>query len=154
MKTRLWLTFATEQTIAIMSEQVFVMPATELARLGLKSFDKIHYQSSPDELIQDTLRMGEGMLNDTGALMIRTGEFTGRAPKDKFIVKDESTENTIHWNDFNVPIDAKYFDIVYKKIIDYHNRLPEIWVRDCYACADPRYQMKNRGAICLLIICS
>ena len=127
-----------------MSEQVFVMPAQELANLGLRSFDKIHYQSSPEELIQDTLRIKEGVLNDTGALMIRTGEFTGRAPKDKFIVKDEITENSVYWNDFNVPIESKYFDIVYKKIIDHLNHLPELWVRDCYACADPRYQMNIR----------
>src|SRR5690349_15898074 len=104
-----------------MSEQVFVMPAQELANLGLRSFDKIHYQSSPEELVQDTLRIKEGVLNDTGALMIRTGEFTGRAPKDKFIVKDELTENFVHWNDFNIPIEPKYFDIVYKKMIDYLN---------------------------------
>src|SRR5215471_7762867 len=122
-----------------MSEQVFVMPATELAGLGLKSLEKIHYQSSPEELVQDSLRIGEGVLNDTGALLIRTGEFTGRAPKDKFTVKDEITENSVHWNDFNVPIEAKYFDLLYKKIFDHLDRLPEVWVRDCYACADPRF---------------
>src|SRR5262245_33696025 len=99
-----------------MPEQVSVMPVQELARLGLKSPEKIRYQSTPEELVQDTLRISEGVLNDTGALMIRTGEFTGRAPKDKFIVKDESTENSVHWNDFNVPIEAKYFDLVYQKI--------------------------------------
>src|ERR1051325_7810811 len=69
IKTGLWLTFAAEQTIAIMSEQVFVMPAIELANLGLKSPEKIHYQSSPEELVQDSLRIKEGVLNDTGALM-------------------------------------------------------------------------------------
>ena len=55
----------------------------------LKTPKHIHYQLSPEELIQDTLRIGEGVLNDTGALVIRTGEFTGRSPKDKFIVKDK-----------------------------------------------------------------
>ena len=52
---------------------------------------KIHYQLSPEELLQDTLRIGEGVLNDTGALVINTGEFTGRSPKIRFIVKDEIT---------------------------------------------------------------
>ena len=127
-----------------MSGQVIVMPGKELASLGLKSLEKIHYQSSPEELVQDTLRIREGVLNDTGALVINTGEFTGRAPKDKFTVKDEITENTVHWNDFNIPIEPKYFDIIYKKIIDYLNHRPELWVRDCYACADPRFRMNIR----------
>src|SRR5262245_21962607 len=88
-------------------------------RLGLKNIDNIHYQLTPDELVQDTLRIGEGMLNDTGALVIRTGEFTGRSPKDKFTVKDETTANSVHWNDFNIPMEPKYFDIIYKKVFDY-----------------------------------
>ena len=76
--------------------------------------------------------------------MIQTGEFTGRSPKDKFTVKDEITENTVHWNEFNIPIDEKYFDIIYKKMMDYLEKLPELWVRDCYACADPRYRLNIR----------
>ncbi len=48
------------------------------------------------------------------------------------------TADTVHWNDFNIPIEPKYFDIIYKKVMSYLERLPEIWVRDCYACADPR----------------
>ena len=54
--------------------------------------ESIHYQSTPDELVQDTLRRGEGCLSDSGALVIQTGEFTGRSPKDKFTVRDETTE--------------------------------------------------------------
>lgn len=127
-----------------MSNHTMEMPDQALQRLGLKQTNSIHYQLSPEELMQDTLRIGEGVLNDTGALVIRTGEFTGRAPKDKFTVKDEITETTVHWNDFNIPIERKYFDIIYKKVIDYLNQLPEIWVRDCYACADKRYRINVR----------
>jgi phosphoenolpyruvate carboxykinase (ATP) len=83
-------------------------------------------------------------LNDTGALVIQTGAFTGRSPKDKFTVKDEITADTVNWNDFNLPIEPKYFDIVYQKMLDYLNNLPELWVRDCYACADPRYRLNIR----------
>ena len=94
--------------------------------------------------MQDSIRIGEGVLNDTGALVIRTGEFTGRSPKDKFTVKDETTAGTVHWNDFNIPIEPKYFDIIFKKVTDYLDKLPEFWVRDCYACADPRYRLNVR----------
>ena len=115
-----------------------------LLEIGLKQTTKLHYQLPPEELIQDTLRRGEGVLNNTGALVIRTGEFTGRAPKDKFIVRDETFESIIQWNEYNIPIDPKYFDIIYKKVLNYLNFLPEVWIRDCYACADPRYRVNIR----------
>lgn len=127
-----------------MASPILTIPMKNLLKLGLKNTESIHYQLSPEELVQDTLRIGEGVLNDTGALVIRTGEFTGRSPKDKFTVKDETTEESVHWNDFNIPIEPKYFDIIQKKIIDYLDGLPEIWVRDCYACADPRFRMNIR----------
>ena len=127
-----------------MSVPTVSIPIQELARLGLKGSNTIHYQLGPDELVQDTLRIGEGVLNDTGALVIRTGEFTGRSPKDKFTVKDEITENTVHWNDFNLPIEEKYFHIIHQKITDHLNRTNELWVRDAYACADPRFRLNIR----------
>ena len=127
-----------------MTIPTIAIPTKSLLRLGLKTANTIHYQSSPEELAQDTIRMGEGVLNDTGALVIRTGEFTGRSPKDKFIVKDNTSSTSVNWNDFNIPIEPAYFDIIYKKVIDYLDKLPELWVRDCYACADPRYRLNVR----------
>ncbi len=127
-----------------MSVPALAFSKKALIRLGLTTSEIIHYQLSPEELVQDTIRIGEGVLNDTGALVIKTGEFTGRSPKDKFIVKDEMTEKTIHWNDFNIAIEPRYFDIIYKEIVNYLNQLPELWVRECYACADPRYRLNIR----------
>ncbi len=127
-----------------MSVPTVAFPSKSLLKLGLKSAENIHYQSSPEELVQDTLRIGEGVLNDTGALVIRTGEFTGRSPKDKFTVKDETTADSVHWNEFNIPIEPKYFDIVYKKVMDHLAQIPELWVRDCFACADPRFRLNVR----------
>lgn len=126
-----------------MSIPVITIPKN-LLKLGIKNTENIHYQLSPEELVQDTLRLGDGVLSNTGALVIRTGEFTGRSPKDKFIVKDNTTANSVHWNDFNLPVDQKYFDIVHKKMIAWFENLPELWVRDCYACADPRYKINIR----------
>ncbi|MBL0130466.1 MAG: phosphoenolpyruvate carboxykinase (ATP) [Chitinophagaceae bacterium] len=127
-----------------MSVPTITIPMKNLLKSGLKNTESIHYQSSAEELIKDTIRIGEGVLNDTGALVIRTGEFTGRSPKDKFTVKDEITADTVHWNEFNIPTEQKYFDIIFNKITAYINQLPEIWVRDCYACADPRYRINVR----------
>ena len=119
-------------------------PVKALAALGLHPKDSIHYQLSPEELTAQTVERGEGELNDTGALIIRTGKFTGRSPKDKFIVKDSLTADSVHWNDFNLPIEEKYFDSVYLKMMAYLGSQSSIWVRDCHACADPSYRLNIR----------
>jgi phosphoenolpyruvate carboxykinase (ATP) len=120
------------------------IPVQKLQQLGLSPSDNVHYQCSPEELVSQVLQRNEGVLNDTGALVIKTGEFTGRSPKDKFIVNDELTHDSIDWNDFNLPIEQKYFDIVFKKITEHLNKATDIWVRDCYACSDPRYSVNIR----------
>ena len=119
------------------------IPKQALINIGLKNADKVHYQLSPEELSRQAVERGEGVLNDTGALLINTGEFTGRSPKDKFIVKDAMTENSVHWNDFNIPIDGKYFDQMHAKLLA-HLENKELWVRDAYACADPAYRINIR----------
>jgi phosphoenolpyruvate carboxykinase (ATP) len=92
-------------------------------------------------------------------LVINTGEFTGRSPKDKFILRDEATWNAINWNEFNIPSNQNTL-ISFTKSMNYLDELPELWVRDCYACADPRYRLNIRvineqpWGICLHIICS
>lgn len=118
-------------------------PKKELLNIGI-SLSNVHYQLPSEELIQDTLRRGEGKLSDTGALVIHTGEFTGRSPKDKYTVKDEITSPTIHWNEFNQELSEEHFNIVYTKMLEHLNRQPELWVRDCFACADPRYRLGIR----------
>src|SRR4051812_3697459 len=127
-----------------MSVPTISFSTENLVKLGLKNTDSIHYQSTPEELVRDTLRIGEGILTDTGALAINTGEFTGRSPLDKFTVKDETTKDSVHWNNFNIPIEDKYFHIIQRRILEYLDKQPELWVRDCYACADPRYRMNIR----------
>jgi phosphoenolpyruvate carboxykinase (ATP) len=110
---------------------------------ALKNSENVHYQLNPEELARQTVALGQGELTDTGALVIYTGEFTGRSPKDKFTVKDDITAQTVNWNDFNIPIEEKYFDQLFEKITEYLEG-KEIWVRDCYACADPNYRLNIR----------
>jgi phosphoenolpyruvate carboxykinase (ATP) len=122
---------------------MFVVPKNLLFSLGLPSAENTFFQLPPDELTRQCLERNEGVLNDTGALVIKTGKFTGRSPKDRFIVKDKITASAVNWNDFNQPIEEKYFDSVYKKLIDYLGK-KEIWIRDAYACADPAYRLNIR----------
>lgn len=119
------------------------IPKNALINIGLRTASNIHYQLTPAELSEQTLLRGEGVLNDTGALLINTGKFTGRSPKDKFTVKDALTENTVHWNDFNIPFEEKNFFQLKDKMLAYLED-KEIWVRDCYACADEAYRLRLR----------
>ena len=108
------------------------------------NFKNVYYQLSPNVLTEQTLLSGEGILNNTGALCINTGEFTGRSPQDKFIVKDELTANTIDWNAFNIPVEEKYFIGLRKKMLDYLGEKEDVWIRDAYACASPEYRLSIR----------
>ncbi|MEP7256511.1 MAG: phosphoenolpyruvate carboxykinase (ATP) [Ferruginibacter sp.] len=118
-------------------------PKNALKTLGLSTSKSIHYQLSPSTLTEQAVQRGEGVLNDTGALLINTGKFTGRSPKDKFTVKDALSENTVHWNDFNIPFEEKNFFQLKEKMLGYLGD-KEIWVRDCYACAEEAYKLKLR----------
>lgn len=123
---------------------MFAVPKNMLFSLGLPSAKNVFYQLSPEALIEQCLERNEGLLNDTGALVIHTGKFSGRCPKDRFIVQDKMTGPVIEWNEMNQPIEEKYFDILYRKMIDYL-REKEIWIRDSYACADKEYQLNIRN---------
>ncbi len=127
-----------------MSIPTMMVPTDHLHQLGISETTHINYQQTSEELVQATLNLGQGELNDTGALVIMTGEFTGRSPADKFIVKDQLTESTVHWNNFNLPIEEKYFKQLKKKLLNYLSDKDEVWARDCYACAHPAYRMNIR----------
>lgn len=117
-------------------------PAADLGQLGL-NVAVAHWNLSPEELVQKTIELGQGELNDTGALCVSTGKFTGRSPKDKFTVKDAITQDSVDWGDVNIPIAPEVFDALYNKVCAYLNG-KEVWVRDAYACADPEYRLNIR----------
>src|SRR5688572_11553111 len=114
-----------------------------LSGLGIDA-NTLHYQLQPEELTRQTLELQQGKLNDMGALCVNTGKFTGRSPKDRFIVKDAVTRNTVDWGDVNIAFDSKKFDRLYDKVCRYLSGMKEIWVRDSYACASERYRLNVR----------
>ena len=127
-----------------MSIPVMPLSLSRLLKLGLQVTDSIRYQLSSEELVQDCLDRGEGCLEENGALVIQTGEFTGRSPMDRYIVRDDITEKRICWNDLNQPMPERNFEIILKKVTNYLHQLPEIWVRDAFVCSDPVYRMNIR----------
>ena len=113
-----------------------------LNQYGIKNA-RINYQLSSQELHQETLTKGQGKEANTGALAINTGEFTGRSPMDRFIVKDDVTSEKIWWGDINIPFDSNKFDDLYDRVTEYLSE-KEIYVRDSFACADENYKMNIR----------
>ncbi|VAW16333.1 Phosphoenolpyruvate carboxykinase [ATP] [hydrothermal vent metagenome] len=105
--------------------------------------ENVHYQLSSDALHKLTLEKKMGKEATSGALAIDTGEFTGRSPQDRYIVKDVITADEIWWSDINIPFEPSKFDALYDKVIAYLNT-KELFVRDCYACADANYRMNIR----------
>ncbi len=103
----------------------------------------VNYQLSPEQLHEIAIEKKIGVEASSGALAVNTGEFTGRSPMDRFIVKDTITSEHIWWGDINIPFDPEKFDRLYDKVVQYLSD-KEVFVRDCYACADPNYKLNLR----------
>ncbi|MEM6395991.1 MAG: phosphoenolpyruvate carboxykinase (ATP) [Bacteroidota bacterium] len=99
---------------------------------------------SVSALVEASIKTGEGKLSDTGALIINTGKFTGRSPKDRYVVEDDITKNTVDWGDINIPISSDVFDQLEAKMLDYAKGLDTVYVRDAYACASQKYRINIR----------
>ena len=115
----------------------------DLSSIGVSTSGNVYWNQTPAELVELALVNGEGKLADTGALMCDTGSFTGRSPKDRFIVKDDLTKDEVWWGDINIPFDADKFDALHQKMID-NLRDKNLYVRDAYAGADKTYRLKLR----------
>ena len=113
-----------------------------LNSLGIKNAT-IRYQLTSSELHEETLKKEQGVASSLGAISVNTGEFTGRSPKDRFIVKDAITKDEVWWSDINLPFDSEKFDALYNKVTGYLSE-KEIFVRDSYACADENYKLSIR----------
>lgn len=124
-----------------MSYQTVKMP--NLNYLNLQESPAVFYQLNAAELVEHALKNGEGQLADSGALAADTGEFTGRSPKDRFIVADEITEDAVWWGDINIKFSAEKFDSLLGKVTKHLAQKP-IYVRDAYACADPAFKLGIR----------
>jgi phosphoenolpyruvate carboxykinase (ATP) len=104
---------------------------------------QVHYQVSPAELIEHAIQNNEGKLTASGALMVDTGKFTGRSPKDRYLVKDDSTADAIWWGDINIPLAPIHFENIYGKMKSFLEE-KKVYVRDLVVGADPNYQINVR----------
>ncbi|OZC03060.1 phosphoenolpyruvate carboxykinase (ATP) [Rubricoccus marinus] len=114
-----------------------------LDSLGLGGSETLYYNLPPARLVELAVRRGEGRLVADGPLATRTDPHTGRSPNDRFVVREPGTESEVGWGKTNVPISEDSFDHLLKEMGRYA-RGRTLFVRDCYAGADPRYRVKVR----------
>jgi phosphoenolpyruvate carboxykinase (ATP) len=115
----------------------------DLGYLNLDRVQTILYQLSPAELVEAALKRNEGVLAGSGALAIDTGEFTGRSPKDRFIVEDEITRDTVWWGKVNIKFESARFDELLIKVTNYLAG-KAVFVRDSSACANEKFHIDIR----------
>lgn len=113
----------------------------DISSIGLNDVH-CYWNLSPAALIEKTISTGQGILASSGALTIDTGEFTGRSPKDRYVVQTGNED--VNWGNVNIPISEKHYQGLYKKVIDYMNKRESIYVRDAYACANLDYKLNIR----------
>ncbi|MFC0274230.1 phosphoenolpyruvate carboxykinase (ATP) [Metabacillus herbersteinensis] len=96
---------------------------------------------SVSQLVEKVLQRAEGVLTSTGAVRATTGTYTGRSPKDKFIVKERSVQDKIDWGKVNQPISEEAFERLYLKVVSYLKKRNELFIFDGFAGADKKYRL-------------
>ncbi|GMB09870.1 phosphoenolpyruvate carboxykinase (ATP) [Thermolongibacillus altinsuensis] len=103
--------------------------------------DGAFHNLSVPRLVEKVLERKEGILTSSGAVCATTGKYTGRSPKDKYIVEEASTKHKIDWGPVNQPISEEVFEKLYNKVIDYLMKKEEIFIFKGFAGADPAYRL-------------
>jgi len=111
--------------------------------LGLKNLEDVFWNLPTPRLYEHVIRNREGSLGHLGALIVRTGHYTGRAVKDKFVVDDAASRDRVWWGDFNRAFPEDKFDALYARVLRYLEG-QQIYIEDCLVGADSRYEKPLR----------
>ncbi len=114
-----------------------------IEKLGIINPLEVHRNLNPAQLTEAALRRGEGTLGRKGELVVKTGKYTGRSAKDKFIVDSKGVHDEIAWGNVNKPMTQENFDAIYNKVVAYLQGR-EIFIFDGFAGADPKYTQSFR----------
>ncbi len=115
----------------------------DLKYLGLENLGQGHWDLPTPALYEEAIRRYEGMLSHLGPLVVRTGQHTGRLPRDKFLVREPSSESKIWWGKVNRPMEAAKFEALLHRLSAYLQG-KDVFVENCYAGADERYRIPIR----------
>jgi len=124
-----------------MMEMIATHP--ELDALGFQNLNMVYWQLHTPQLYEQAIRRQEGFVAHLGPLVVRTGDHTGRSPRDRFIVREPGSEQDIWWGDINRSIGEDQFSALHQKILAYFQG-KNAFVQNCFAGADPEYTMPIR----------
>ena len=110
---------------------------------GIRNIGSVFWNPSTPVLYEEVVRRREGFIAHLGPLVVRTGQHTGRSPNDKFIVREPSSQDKVWWGKVNRPFEPERFDGLYFRLLAYLQG-KDIFVQDCCAGADPKYQTPVR----------
>ena len=114
-----------------------------LADHGLSPVGRVHWNPTTALLYTHALKQGEGVLAEGGPLVVDTGRFTGRSPKDKFVVREPGSEERIWWGTVNQPLSEEHFEGLREKVVA-HLDGQELYVVDAFAGADAAHRVAVR----------
>ncbi len=126
-----------------MSEMSSAKSHYGLENHGLRNLGTVHWNLSTPTLIEHALKRQEGKVSKDGALVVCTGQHTGRSANDKFVVLDETTEDDIWWGKVNAPYEPTRFDALFERMMT-HLEGSELYVQDRYVGADPEHRLPVR----------
>jgi len=121
-------------------------PSDTLVALGLDRAPAVHRNDTAPRLYEETIRRGTGRLTAHGALNVDTTPYTGRSPKDKFVVRDQTTESSVAWGSVNQPFDPARYDALAARVRE-HLASRELWVQDLRAGAERKVLALGRRLI-------
>lgn len=116
---------------------------TTLEEQGWRGLGPRHWNESQAVLAEHAVKRGEGILSNQGALVFQTGTYTGRSPKDKFIVREASCEADVDWGEVNIPFDPARFDAIEARVRE-HLQGREVWIQDAFGGTDPAQRLPIR----------
>jgi phosphoenolpyruvate carboxykinase (ATP) len=118
-------------------------PRFGLAEQGMRHLGAVHWNLTAPHLYEYAVQRREGELGLGGSFVVNTGRHTGRSPRDKYIVNEPGTKDTVWWGPINQPIDPARFDSLQQRMLAYLQGR-ELFVQDLYAGADPEYRLPVR----------
>jgi phosphoenolpyruvate carboxykinase (ATP) len=114
-----------------------------LSRHGIEPTGEVFRNLSPARLYEETLARGDGQIAHMGAISVVTAPHTGRSPNDRFVVRDEHSENTVDWGKVNVPVSAEHYDALRAEVVQHLNGR-DLFVHDARAGEDPTHGINVR----------
>ncbi len=114
-----------------------------LESLGIRNVREVYWNLTTPALYEAAIRRYEGMVSHLGPFVFRTGEHTGRLPKDKFLVEEPTSREKIWWGAVNQPLSPEAFELLRRRLLAYLQG-KDLFIQDCYGGVDPRYRIPLR----------